>query len=118
MAYAHGQPRLHSEGCYYKTKRDVKALLHIPDRGAFSELEVLELLELARIPDSDILDMLELELMGPAEINVLVAILVDQEHADRTKLLRKTVRHQLHGVVEQYHDSNNLHCGESCNAKR
>ena len=90
---------------YYKTKRDVKALLHHPTRGAYSELEVLELLELAKIPDSDILNMLELELMGPAEINILLAILVDQNHADRTSLLRKTVKHQLQGVV-QYHNSN------------
>ena len=91
---------------FYKTKRDVKSLLHDPNRGAYSELQVLELLEAANVSDSDISAMLQVELMGVAEINNLLAILVNQDRIASFSLMRKAVKQhlQLQGGAIQLRD--------------
>ena len=45
---------------FYKTDQDVAALLHHPERGVCAELQVLQLLEDAGLPESAISDVVEI----------------------------------------------------------
>lgn len=90
----------------HKTKRDMKALLHHPRRGAYTELQVLGLLEAASIPEDVIVDVLDLELMGLAELNVLLGILAKCGHSTHNVLLRKAVTQQqllFQGLTSEHH---------------
>lgn len=56
-----------------------KTLLHHPQRGAYTELQVLAVLENIGIPRNECGSALELEALQPAELRVLIAALVDSE---------------------------------------
>ena len=62
-------------------------LLHHPKRGAFTELQVLAVLETMDIPRADCASALELHRLQRAELHCLIAALVDSEE-DPGELLR------------------------------
>ena len=68
-------------------------LLHHPQRGAYTELQVLELVESLDVADSDCAAAVDLERLQPAELHVLLAVLADAEHG--STLLRKAVQQLL-----------------------
>lgn len=68
-------------------------LLHHPQRGAYTELQVLAVLEDMGIPTADCASGLELQNLQPAELRALLAILVDCK--DDGSLLRAAVKQEL-----------------------
>lgn len=58
----------------------VDRLLHHPNRGAYTELQVLELLEMVHVSDDSIAGILKMDTMQPAELDTLLGILVNTEH--------------------------------------
>lgn len=78
----------------YKTNMEkLNKLLHHPQRGAYTELQVLALLEDVGIPRADFASALELQRLQPAELRALLAILEDCEHEG--PLLRAAVKQEL-----------------------
>ena len=71
-----------------------RQLLHHAKRGAFAEVQVFELLEHTRTPETDIAQILQIASLQPQELHVLVRIL---SHADRTPgpLLAKAVQQHV-----------------------
>ena len=69
-------------------------LLHHAMRGAYAEMQVLELLERTGTPEADIAQILCIASLQPEEVHVLVRIL---SHADRTPglLLAKAVQQHM-----------------------
>ena len=65
-------------------------LLHHPKRGALTELQVLELLEMVNMVESSITTVLNMDIMQSAELDTLLGILVDAEYPP--EMLRKAVR--------------------------
>ena len=79
----------------YTTNTDKrKMLLHHPRRGACTELQVLAVLENMGIPRADCASALELQRLQPAELQGLIAALVDSEE-DPGPLLRAAAKQQL-----------------------
>ena len=66
-------------------------VLHHPRRGAYSEVQVLELLEMINTSDTNIAAILDMDTMQPAEMDTLLGILVNKVH-DPGMLLRKAVQ--------------------------
>lgn len=79
-------------------KQDVhkrNRLLHHPESGACTELQVLELLDMMTdIPEAEIVSALRIETLQPAELNVLLAALLKRQH-DSNLLLRAAVEQKL-----------------------
>ncbi|KAL3151452.1 hypothetical protein ABBQ38_012458 [Trebouxia sp. C0009 RCD-2024] len=75
-------------------------LLHHPRRGAHTELQVLAVLENLRIPRADCASAVELQQLQPAELQTLLAELVESEE-DPGPLLRAAVKQQLVHVVRR-----------------
>lgn len=69
-------------------------LLHHPQRGAYTELQVLEVLEGLGISRADCASLLDLQGLQLAELHSLLAVLVDREE-DSGPLLRAAVQQQL-----------------------
>lgn len=69
-------------------------LLHHPQRGAYTELQALQLLEQLGISRADCAPLLDLQGMQPAELHSLLAVLVNSEE-DSGALLRAAVQQQL-----------------------
>ena len=67
----------------------IDKLLHHPKRGAHTELQVLELLEMANMSENSIASILNIDMMQSAELDTLLGILVNSEHAPGV-LLRKS----------------------------
>ena len=59
-------------------------LLHHPQRGAYTELQVLAVLEEVGISKADFPSALELQRLQPAELRALLAILVKRERRGPT----------------------------------
>ena len=72
----------------------VNKLLHHAKRGAYTELQVLELLELCKLPEDDIAAVLSIPAMQPAELHTLLGILTNGAHPS-TVLLHKAVTQHL-----------------------
>ena len=87
-------------GAPYATDTDKRTrLLHHPTRGAYTELQVLTMLENLNIPRADCASTLELQRLQPAELQslqslTLLAVLVESEE-DPGPLLRAAVKQQL-----------------------
>ncbi len=80
----------------YKHKQEkLIELLHHPQRGAYSELQVLQLLESLSYDDADIAAVVQLDIMQPAELKVLLGILVSVEHSAQGMLLHKAVQQHI-----------------------
>ena len=73
----------------------LKKLLHHADRGAVTELGVLELSEYAKLPEDTIAAMIDLEVMQAVEIDVLLGILANSSHTGHHDLLRRAVHRQV-----------------------
>lgn len=69
----------------------MRELLHHLKRGAYSELQVLELLEMINTSENNIAAILSMDTMQPAELDTLLGILVNDVH-DLGILLRKAVQ--------------------------
>lgn len=79
---------------YKLSLEKTRELLHHAKRGAFSEIQVLELLEHTRTPEIDIAQILHIASLQPQELHVLTKIM---SHADRTPgpLLAKVVQQHV-----------------------
>ena len=73
-------------------------LLHHPKRGAFTKLQVLELLDRMDCHEDEILSTLRMEGMQPDELNALLAAIVSRPK-DSSQLLRAAVQQHLAPVV-------------------
>ena len=73
----------------------LKKLLHHSDRGAVSELEVVELAEHAKLSEDAVAALIDLEVMQAVEVDVLLAILVNSSHMGHHDLLRRAVQRQV-----------------------
>ena len=69
-------------------------LLHHPKRGAFTELQVLELLDRLDYLEEDILSTLQMEGLQPHELNALLAAIVNRPK-DSRQLLQAAVQQHL-----------------------
>lgn len=58
----------------------VDALLHHPNRGAYTELQVLEFLEMVHMFEDTIASILKMDTMQTSELDTLLGILVNKEH--------------------------------------
>ena len=77
-----------------------RALLHNPQRGAYTELQVLELLDSMGCHEDEILFALRMEGLQSAELNALLAAIVSRP-TDSYQLLRAAVQmHLTHGAVQ------------------
>lgn len=57
----------------------VNTLLHHPNRGAYTELQVLELLEMAHVAEDVVASILKMDAMQTSELDTLLGILVNKE---------------------------------------
>lgn len=65
----------------------IDEFLHHPRRGAYTELQVLELLEMADMPQNSIVAVLKMDRMQPAELDTLLGILVNTKYAPTAGML-------------------------------
>ena len=80
---------------YFNQNLDrINKLLHHATRGAFTELQVLELLEFSKLPEDDIAAVLSITTKQPAEVHTLLGILTNGEHPSAV-LLHKAVSQHL-----------------------
>ena len=68
-------------------------LLHHAKRGAYTELQVLELLELCKLPEDDIAAVLSIPTMQPAEVHTLLGILTTGRHPSAVLLHKAVTQH-------------------------
>ena len=71
----------------------INKLLHHADRGACTELQVLELLELCKLSEDDIAAVLSIPTMQPAEVHTLFGILTNGEHCPSVLLHKAVTQH-------------------------
>ena len=95
-------------GCMAKSlhrmdKERLNKLLHHPERGACSELQVLQLLEGIAMAEKDVAAYLDIDNMQPPELDTLLRILklTDEQHAGQSVMLRKAVQSQLAKACKQ-----------------
>ena len=100
---------MHIVSYFYQTDGDLKALFHHPQRGAFVELQLLQLLEGAGLPDDAISDVLDVTLMGSIEHTILLKILLKDNPARQHRLLRKALHQHLHNPEPQPQVHHNRH---------
>ena len=86
----------------------VRELLHHAKRGALSELQVLELSESCGITEVDIADVLDVNTMQPAELHVLLEILIDERRTSLL-LLRKAVSQHVNPTVQTTVHTDGVH---------
>ena len=77
-------------------------LLHHPKRGAFTELQVLELLDRMGCHEDEILSTLQMEGLQPDELNALLAAIVSRPK-ESSQLLRAAVQQHLVPVALRPH---------------
>ena len=65
----------------------IDELLHHPGRGAYTELQVLQLLEMADMSQNNIAAVFKMDTMQPAEFDTLLGILVNTKHAPSAGML-------------------------------
>jgi len=81
---------------FYKHRQDkLSELLHHAHRGAYSELQVLQLLESMSCEEADIAAIVQIDMLQPAELQILLAILVNPEHSTPGELLHKAVQQHV-----------------------
>ena len=92
--YLHGLKSILELSLYRWDHKRLDSLLHHPQRGAFTELQVLEVLESCNTAEADIAAIVRMDRLQPAEFQTLLGILVNLQHAPGI-LLAKAVRQQL-----------------------
>ena len=80
---------------YQQHQQKLIELLHLPQRGAYSELQVLQLLEHLSYSEADIAAVVQVDIMQPTELHVLMGILVNPDHGKPSMLLHKAVQQRL-----------------------
>jgi len=81
---------------FYKHRQDkCSELLHHAQRGAYSELQVLQLLESMSCEEAEIAAIMQVDILQPGELQILLAILVNAEHSAPSKLLHKAVQQHV-----------------------
>lgn len=73
----------------------IDRLLHLPGRGAFTELQVLELLEMVNMPENSIASILRMNTMTSAELDTLLGILTNTKHAPGLLLSKAVKQYRL-----------------------
>ena len=85
-------------------------LLHLGQRGALLELQVLELLDLVLLPEEDVVFVLDLYCLQPAELQLLLNILTHEAQLP-VKLLQAAPNQQITtGLPNQTADENEGEC--------
>ena len=79
---------------YSQDQEKLKKLLHHPKRGAYTELQVLDVLERLNASESDMLAALNFQTLQPAEQHTLLTILSSDDRPPGV-LLQKAVQLQL-----------------------
>ena len=79
---------------YFQDKARMNQLLHHSRRGAYTELQVLEVLDSMNIPEAFIADMLKVDKMQTEELHALLSILLstDRQHGP---LLRQALEQHM-----------------------
>lgn len=81
---------------FYKHRQDkCSELLHHAQRGAYSELQVLQLLESMSCEEDGIAAVVQVDILQPAELQILLAVLMNAEHSTPSKLLHKAVQQHV-----------------------
>ena len=71
-------------------------LLHHPQRGAYTELQLLDLLKAANVPWSDCACAVDVEGLQPSELHALLGSFADKKwDSDSEALLRSALRQQM-----------------------
>ncbi|DBB18067.1 TPA: hypothetical protein ACH3X3_003056 [Trebouxia sp. C0006] len=71
-------------------------LLHHPQCGAYTELQILDLLKAANTPWSDCASVIDLESLQPSELHALLGVFADEEwDSDFEALLRSALKQQM-----------------------
>lgn len=70
-------------------------LLHHSKRGAYTELQVLDLLEMVDAPETNIVSGVKLETMHYAELDTLLGILKNTEHSPGMLLYKAVQQYRL-----------------------
>ncbi len=84
------------QNSFYKHRQDkCSELLHHAQRGAYSELQELQLLESISCNEADVAAIVQVDIFQPAELQILLAILVNAEHSTPSKLLHKAVQQHV-----------------------
>ena len=79
---------------YFKQDLDrSNKLLHHAKRGAYTELQVLELLEFCEIPENDVAAVLSIATMQPAEVHTLLGTLTNGRHSSAVLLHKAVTQH-------------------------
>ena len=79
---------------YFKHHLDrINKLVHHAKRGAQTELQVLELMELCELPEDDIAAVLSISTMQPAEVHTLFGILTNGRHPSSVLLHKAVTQH-------------------------
>ena len=79
---------------YFNQNLDrINKLLHHAKRGAYTELQVLGLLELCKLPEDDIAAVLSIPTMQPAEVHILLGILTTGRHLPSVLLHKAVTQH-------------------------
>ena len=73
----------------------IDRLLHHSQRGAFTELQVFELLEMANVSENSMVAILHIHTMQSAELDTLLGILTNTEHAPGMLLYKAVQQHRL-----------------------
>lgn len=76
-------------------KERLNNFVHHPERGAYSELQVLQLLEGIALAENDVAAYVGIDNMQPPELDTLLRILTNEQHAGQSVLLRNAVQSQL-----------------------
>ncbi len=81
----------------YKRDTDRRdKLLHHPKRGAYTELQILELLKAANTPWSDCASAIDLESLQPSELHALLGVFADEKwDSDSEAFFRPALQEQL-----------------------
>jgi len=81
----------------YKRDTDRRdKLLHHSQRGAYTELQLLDFLKAANTPWSDCASVVDLESLQPSELHALLGVFADEEwDSDFEALLRSALKQQM-----------------------
>ena len=75
-------------------------LLHHAKRGAYTELQALELLENTKASDDELLTCISLQTLQPEEMQVLLRILTNSDHKPGAFLAKAVQQHTLPACLQ------------------
>jgi hypothetical protein len=80
---------------YLQDKARMNQLLHHAQRGAYTELQILEVLDSMNMPEAFIADMLKIDKMQTEELHALLSILLSTERQHGPLLRQALEQHML-----------------------